>query len=77
MEFKGKGEHSVNDLEKICINQQESLHQKQIINQELLKENQSSLKLFHQLKAQEGFVDVGGHVGAAIFRLNKALNTSP
>ena len=37
MEFKGKGNHSVNELESICLDYKEKLHQKQLSNQELLE----------------------------------------
>lgn len=33
--FKGKGEHSVNELEEIILEQQELLHQRQIAKQNL------------------------------------------
>lgn len=36
-EFKGEGEHSVNELESICSSYKERLHQKQLVNQELLE----------------------------------------
>lgn len=34
--YKGKGEHSVNELEQICDEQQEKLHQMQLQKQDLL-----------------------------------------
>jgi len=36
-QFKGKGEHSVNELEAIILEQQEILYQRQISKQELKK----------------------------------------
>ncbi len=38
-----------------------------------LEENKASLRLFNRLKEQDGFTDIGGHVGAAIYRLNEVI----
>lgn len=50
LEFKGKGEHSVNQLETIIEQQKEELHQKQIINQDLLEVCIQSLEMCQKMK---------------------------
>ena len=46
--FKGKGEHSVNDLEEMVIEKEEALYQKQLINQELLEALRALDELFNE-----------------------------
>lgn len=55
MKYKGKGEHSVNELESIIEFQQEELHKKQIANQDLLKAVESTSAFFDDMpKGQFG-----------------------
>lgn len=43
MNYKGKGKHSINELEQICEYQKESLHVKQLKNQNLRRQRDELL----------------------------------
>jgi hypothetical protein len=72
MEFKGKGNHSVHELERICIHQDECLHQKQLINQDLLKALTSCVMSMKVHPDNEPDSEFEGFVNNGIDAINNA-----